>query len=404
MTMNWSRRALLAAPALLRAAAPVPVRAITKGPRFHWFGYYDKQQFDPTSRYALGCEGTFEHRLNNERDTLRIGLVDTADGDRWTDLGETRAWSWHQTCMLQWIPNSREEIIWNDRQGDDFVAHILNVKTGQRRTIGSAVYALSPDGAWAVVADFRRTRYLRPETGYAGLEDPNRHVRAPENSGIFRIDLKTGARRLILPIAETLRVPLKQGSWEGAHHYFDHLLISPDGRRIVFLQRWSTVGVKGFQTRMFTVNPDGKDLYLLDPYGRTSHFNWRDPSHLIVWTWQPETGEHFYLFKDRTANKQVLAPDVLKRNGHISYLKGGRFLATDTAPDAERKQHPALYDFETGRLHELAAFYAAPEYTGVWRCDTTPRTSPDGRKIVVDSPHGGNGRQMYLFDVSSITG
>lgn len=402
--MNWSRRALLAAPALLRAAASVPVRAITKGPRFHWFGYYDKQQFDPTSRYALGCEGTFEHRLNTERDTLRIGMVDTADGDRWTELGETRAWSWHQTCMLQWIPGSREEIIWNDRQGDDFVAHILNVKTGRRRTIGSAVYALSPDGTWAVVADFRRTRYLRPETGYAGLEDPNRHLQAPENSGIFRIDLKTGARRLILPISETLRVPLKQGSWEGAHHYFDHLLISPDGRRIVFLQRWSTVGVKGFQTRMFTVNPDGKDLYLLDPYGRTSHFNWRDPSHLIVWTWQPETGEHFYLFQDRTSNKQVLAPDVLQRNGHISYLKGGRFLATDTAPDADRKQHPALYDFETGRLHELGALYAAPEYTGVWRCDTTPRTSPDGRKIVVDSPHGGNGRQMYLFDVSSITG
>jgi Tol biopolymer transport system component len=227
---------------------------------------------------------------------------------------------------------------------------------------------------------------------------------APENSGIFRIDLKTGAKKLILPIAETLRVPLKQGSWAGAHHYFDHLLIAPDGKRIVFLQRWSTVGVKGFQTRMFTVNPDGTDLYLLDPYGKTSHFNWRDPSHLIVWTWQPEGGEHFYLFTDKTEKKEIVARDVLTKNGHITYLVGNRFLATDTAPDGDRKQHPALYDFKTGKLHELGAFYAAPEYTGVWRCDTTPRTSPDGRKIVVDSPHAGNGRQMYLFDVSRITG
>ena len=39
-----------------------PVRAITKGPKFHWFGYYDHLQFDPKSRYALGMEVDFEHR------------------------------------------------------------------------------------------------------------------------------------------------------------------------------------------------------------------------------------------------------------------------------------------------------------------------------------------------------
>jgi len=33
-------------------AGPAPVRAITRGPKFHWFGYYDKLQIDPTGRYA----------------------------------------------------------------------------------------------------------------------------------------------------------------------------------------------------------------------------------------------------------------------------------------------------------------------------------------------------------------
>lgn len=33
-----------------------PIRALTKGPKFHWFGYYDKLEFDPTSRYVLGME------------------------------------------------------------------------------------------------------------------------------------------------------------------------------------------------------------------------------------------------------------------------------------------------------------------------------------------------------------
>ncbi len=403
-----SRRNFLAGAAVAMAGTrcignDAPIRAITRGPRFHWFGYYDKLQFDPGSRYALGCEATIEHRLNNENDMLRIGMVDTKDDDRWIELGDTRAWSWHQTCMLQWLPGSREEIIWNDRQDGQFVSHIMNVRTRKRRTLASAIYALSPDGTWAVVADFRRTRYLRPETGYAGLEDPNREVLAPETSGIWRVDLKTGKTDLILPISETLRVPLQQGEWTGCHHYFDHLLIAPDGKRIVFLQRWSKPGVPGFSTRMFTVNPDGSQLHLLDPYGKTSHFNWRDSSHLLAWTWQPHLGNHFYLFEDKTDKVTVVAPDILKENGHISYLPGNRFLLTDTAPDKERKQKPALYDFRTNGLHVLAALYSAPEYTGVWRCDTTPRFSPDGRSVIVDSPHGGNGRQMYLVDVRGIT-
>ena len=33
---------------------PVPVRTVTRGPKFHWFAYYDKLQFDPSGRYVLG--------------------------------------------------------------------------------------------------------------------------------------------------------------------------------------------------------------------------------------------------------------------------------------------------------------------------------------------------------------
>jgi hypothetical protein len=34
-----------------------PPRAITRGPRHHWFGYHDKLQFDPLGRLALGMAG-----------------------------------------------------------------------------------------------------------------------------------------------------------------------------------------------------------------------------------------------------------------------------------------------------------------------------------------------------------
>src|SRR5690348_3163575 len=120
-----------------RAAAepPVPVRAITKGPRFHWFGYYDKLQFDPASRFALGVSNDFQHRLVTAADRLKIGMVDLEDGDKWIDLGETNSWSWHRTCMLQWLPGSKDEVIWNDRQGSTFISQILNVRTREKRSL-----------------------------------------------------------------------------------------------------------------------------------------------------------------------------------------------------------------------------------------------------------------------------
>ena len=40
----------------------VPARVISEGPGYHWFGYYDKLQFDPTGRYVLSAEVDFEGR------------------------------------------------------------------------------------------------------------------------------------------------------------------------------------------------------------------------------------------------------------------------------------------------------------------------------------------------------
>ena len=178
-----------------------PVRAITHVPKFHWFSYYDKLQFDPSGRYVLGMEVDFEHRSPNPNDVISIGMVDLNDNDHWLKLGLSRSWCWQQGCMLQWLPGSKNEIIWNDRQDDRFVCHILNVFSGKKRTLPHPIYTISPDGRTAVAPDFRRIQDMRPGYGYAGLPDPHKDDLAPKDSGIFRIDLKTGPSRLGL--AET---------------------------------------------------------------------------------------------------------------------------------------------------------------------------------------------------------
>jgi len=101
------------------------------------------------------------------------------------------------------------------------------------------------------------------------------------------------------------------------------------------------------------------------------------------------------------------ASDVMVVNGHNTYLPirsdPTRWILNDTYPDASRLQHPYLYDTRTSVRHPLGHFRSAREYTGEWRCDNHPRSSPDGTKVCIDSPHGG-GRQMYLIDVKGIVG
>lgn len=419
-----SRRAFLHTTALtalgsqLRAQTAAklpPVRAITRGPKFHWFGYYDKFQFDPTNRFILSNEVDFEGRSPTAEDRIKVGMVDTGDGDQWIELGESRAWNWQQGCMLQWLPGTASEVFWNDRSDDGthFVCRILDVKSGKKRTLPAPVYTVSPDGRWGLAPDFRRLNDTRPGYGYAGVADPRKDVLAPEDGGIWKIDMQTGATQLIVTFAQCAAIPFDAdpAEFDGVKHWFNHLLFNTDGTRFLFLHRWrgpdsaqKYKGGGGFGTRMFTAKTDGSDLYIVDPLGQTSHFVWRDPEHIFAWAYHPSFKNRFYLFKDKTREVQVVGPDVMTVNGHNTYLPGtnGEWVLNDTYPDKDRLQNPYLYHVPTNRRIPLGHFPSPPEYTGEWRCDTHPRSSRDGQSVCIDSAHAG-GRQMYLIDIRGLT-
>ncbi len=382
-----------------------PQRTITRGPKHHWFAYYDKLEFDPSGRYCLGMEVEYEHRSPRPDDVIKIGMVDLKEDDKWIELGQSVAWGWQQGCMLQWRPGSKSEVLWNDRQGDRFVCHILDVFTRKKRTIPHAVYTVSPCGKWAVSPDFRRVQDMRPGYGYPGLPDPNGDVLAPEDSGIFNINLETGKSKLVVSLADMLKIPMPGVDLPKAKSYFNHLLISPDGSRFEFLHRWGFPNWRG-ATRMLTAAPDGSDIRMVDPHGKTSHFIWRDPHHILAWAWHPSHKSAFYLFEDKTGGKvEVVGKDVMTVNGHCTYLPGNDWILNDTYPRGEnREQSPYLYHVETGKQIWLGHFHLPPEYRGEWRCDTHPRFSPDGRTVVIDTAHTGQGRQLHLIDISRIVG
>ena len=379
-----------------------PVRTITRGPKFHWFGYYDKFEFDPTNRYVLGMEVDFEHRSPTPQDSISIGMVDLHDGDRWTELGRSSAWCWQQGCMLQWVPGSQNEIMWNDRDGDHFCCHIMDVHTNKRRTIPHPIYTLSPDGKTGLSLDFSRLNDVRPGYGYVGVPDPNANQLAPKNTGIYRVDMATGAQEMIVSLGEIAAIGPRKPSMEGAKHKFNHLLFSPDGARFIFLHRWT--GANGRETRMYTATVDGKDLRIIDDNGITSHFMWRDPQHILALSNQRTHGMRFYVFEDSGKRSiEVVGEKAMTGDGHCSYLPNADWILNDTYPQGGF-QHVYLYHIPTHRQIFLGHFRAPPQYGGEWRCDTHPRHGRDGRMVVIDAPEASSGRQLHLIDISGIVG
>jgi hypothetical protein len=398
----------------------IPIRAITKGPEFHWFGYYDKLQFDPSNRYVLGMQVDFEMRSPTKDDVIKLGYIDLQNNDKWTTIGESRSWGWQQGCMLQWVPGTESDVIWNDRHGNDFVSIIKNIKTGQKKILPKAVYSLSPDGKYGIGTDFSRIQNYRKGYGYPGGIDPYKDQNAPSNSGIYRMDLKTGDVRLILSYFDISQIPHRGESISEKWHYFNHLLVSPDSKRFIFLNRWRETPISDeilanpyeynkirnhFTTRMFTSGIDGNDVFLLDPSGNTSHFIWKDPEHITAWTKPGEMEYGFWEFKDQTTKIRQVGKGKMTQNGHNTYLPGtnNKWILNDTYPQRDtRKQILYLYHEPTAKIIELGRFYQPPEYVGEWRCDLHPRASNNGKLICIDSTHEGNGRQMYLIDINEL--
>jgi hypothetical protein len=414
---SFNRRAFLGAGAgacagviglgqLARAAdtSPPPAEMITNGPKHHWFGYYDKLEFDPTDRYVLGMQVDFEHRQPTPDEQIAIGMVDRRNGNRWIELGRSTAWCWQQGCMLQWIPKSPTDVIWNDREGGRYVSRILNVESNKTRMIPSPIYALTPDGQTGLSVDFSRLNDVRPGYGYVGIDDPNATNLVPDDTGIFRVELSTGAQQLLFSVAEIASRGAPLITMKDAKHYFIHVLANPYASRFIFLHRW--IGPQGTGTRMFTAGMDGRDIRLIDRNGFTSHFIWRDATHILAFSKQPSNGTRFYLFEDAENGKiEPVGPNKMTEDGHASYLPNLDWILSDTYPGGgERMQNPYLYHVPTNRRISLGLFHSPPAYRDAWRCDTHPRLSRDGRTVVIDAPDARFGRQLFAIDVSSIVG
>jgi hypothetical protein len=417
----------------------LPARPVTYGPKHHFFGFNDLSPWDISGKLMLALETDFIDRMPTPDDRAIIGIIDLAHNCRFYPVAETFAWNFQQGCRLQWIPGESNKIIFNDRHKDKFVSVILDIRDGKREILPLPVYTISPDGSFALTVNFSRLHRLGGY-GYPGISDPFQHHPAPEEDGIYRLDIATGKYELIISIADVASLGNTRALAKDEHQYLTHILFNRDGTRICFLHRWSLKD-GGIYTRLIAANPDGSELYCVAE-GKLSHFDWYNSEQIVIWGRQRALisslrrrglfnrgvlrkllslarkskgllrhrvlGDRYLLFTDKSGEVESIGVGILTEDGHCSFSPDSKWMLTDTYADEEGYRTLILYNWESKQRIDIGKFYSLPSdsYPKDWvisgmRCDLHPRWNRDGTQVCIDSVHEGT-RQIYVVDVKEI--
>lgn len=373
--------------------------------RYHSHSYYDIPVIDRPGRRIAAYQVRFAERQPTADDPIEVGIVDTDQPGSWEPVGQSRAWSWQQGPLAQWIGGG-PSVVWNDRDGDRFTAQVVNIDSGARETLPLPVYAVDAAGHFVLSVNMARLDVLRPGYGYPDGSGARLDEACPADDGVWRLDLAAGSGpRLVLPLARAVAFLREMFPWwhrlrhraSAYRYWFNHVKVAPDSRRFTVKLRWRRDG-GSWSDRMgvsLTCGVDGDDLRLLAD--ATSHVIWLNDSHAYFW----RRGE-VVLFEDRAPRgmrRHAIAADSIDDNVHIRHLPPGptdapsRFVFDTPYREAVDL---CLYDVPTATPSRIARFRGHVPVRGPFRCDLHPCPSETGDRIVVTSLHDG-GRQVYML-------
>lgn len=361
-------------------------------PDHHVFcGYYDVTPFASDGSMILALKVSSRIKFPSIGVLADIGFFNGAG--EFSVIDQTESWCWQMGCRLQWLPGHEgKRIIYNRMDSGRYVSVVSGLEAGGvERIYDAAVFAVSPDGRYAFSLNFARLGRLRPGYGYCSLRDRTEGEGAPENDGLYRMDMSTGAVEMLFSLRDIAGYE-KHDTMAGAEHYFNHILVNPENSRFMFFHVWMKNGVR--YTRLITSDIDGRNLYPLVNDGKVSHYNWKSGAELIAFADEPEHGKGYYLYQDLTENKALIGNGILSEDGHPSFV--GNVMISDTYPDRYSERHLFSFDILNNVLTELARFHEPLAFKSDRRCDLHPRISSDGGRICIDSSHAGLRRLCVL--------
>jgi hypothetical protein len=363
-----------------------------------FFGYYNISPFNTKGEILFG-----QIKTNNIRGSLieKLSIRLKSGNGIIKEINSSNAWNWQQGCMLQWFGNSDESIIYNDYSTKDdlYIAKIQNIVTNEEQVLNKPIYSVAKSGKFALTLNFDRLALMRPDYGYFNRNIDWDDLPSDSEDGIWNLDIEKNNSSLIITL-EQLKNFHPVSTMEGARHKVNHIDISPDGKRFMFLHRW--IGPQGRFMRLFTANcNNGGDLFHVTGNEMVSHNCWLGNNGIISFCKLPDGRNRYAHFKDKTGLIGIIGENDFSRDGHPSVSADGRWMLTDDYPDTSRFSGLYLYDLKNNKRYILGKFFQPLKFKKEKRIDLHPKWSTDGKHISIDSGHNGK-RNMYILNIEKI--
>lgn len=409
-------KAILVVQALL-LAGQAPVRGvpmadkslnatpITFGPQHHFFGYIGHVQNIPWSgddRYIVTLRTNFQDHMPAPRDRADVVLLDTQNNFAPRKIDETRAWNFQQGTMFYWNPDApNTELFFNDR--DPATGRVFTVRfdiaKGERvreyrfddTPIGNG--GVAQMGGFFLGLNYGRLARLRPVTGYPEAFDWTEGVLHPKDDGIFKVDIQTGEKTLLVSFAQLAdtRRPSRPDVDQKAL-FINHTLSNRDGDRVYFYVRGDFEDRTKRLDVPFTINTDGTGLTLHEMH-IGGHPEWAEGHRVIG---KRGDGQILYDTDSKTVVEVLGSPGVFPDpGGDVALSPNGIWLANGYRTGKANSY--AILNRKTGEVLRAGPFPIDNWTSGELRIDGAPCWNRESNQVLIPAIAGDTGRTRQLF-------
>jgi hypothetical protein len=375
---------------------------LSDGDNATFFGYHDKTPFsaDGSKILAMSIEAD-DCKPESECTRMKLGYFKKNETgsfeNQFISFAETTTWCFQQGCMLQWHPlNANDLVIFNRIVNGNYGSILFDIQKEEIvREYNYPVYSLDPTGKYAASLNFSRLGRLRPGYGYRLILDQTEGIPAPENDGLFLVNLQTGVSKLLISL---FKLASENGNPKD-EHYVNHASFSPDGKNLVFFHIWITKDKKR-KIRFCCYNLESNTYSVLDEIKTVSHFCWMNNSEILASTKVLKESMKLSIYNIHNGKSKEIF-ELANGDTHPmqSPINRNQFIL-DCYPDKLRNQHLFLFNIKKLKIKKLESYFSPFKFTGQVRCDLHPRWDRKGNFVVMDSAIE-KVRKLLLVDMSN---
>jgi len=391
-----------------------PIQIITPVDAPYMHTFYDVSPFSPNGRYVVLTKLPYQYKSPPFGDEAEICIIDLQERNIRT-VYSTKAWAHQLGANTQW-GNDDRHVYTNDWIDGQVVCVRIDIETGETKAFAGSMYHIAPDAS--AVVGFPPDVINVTQMGYGVPENPENPPRqykgAPDEFGLFKTDLNTNEKSLLIPLSYFKDEYATELS-DGGTAYLFHTKYNPQGTRIMQVARCLQPEKRGWNPSIYTFDTDGNNFTKTVSHEQWNqggnHPNWHPDGERIIMNLYPkkELGTDDYCFvifnQDGTGMKRL---SKHSGGGHPSVTPDTKWLITDAYTRQKQFVNDRgevkirLIDLVSDEEEALCYVYTPPLHIyGTLRNDPHPMWSRDYKKVLFCGTPQGK-REVFIADLSDI--